>query len=183
MLEKILGRVKGAFNIITFIEIIISIIFILLGIIIFANPRMTNLTVSILTGIVLIINGISSIYSYIKKGDIVLYKYNLIYGIVLILIGILAMVVGKVLSILLGIYFIICGTQRINYGIFLKKFNESSWVITLVLGFLFIIIGIVSFFTNGNSLVQVIGICTLGYGIMNFTNVLLLRRRSKYFIA
>lgn len=183
MFDKLLGEVKGIFNIITIFELVISILFILVGLIFFSNPNMSNIAVSIFTGLILIINGISSIYAYIKRGSIVLYNNNLIYGIILIILGIISMFVGKILSIFLGIYFIISGFQRINYGIFLKKFNESSWLLTLVVGILFMIIGIISFFTSGDAVVKVAGICTLGFGIMNFINVILLRRRSRYFIA
>ena len=183
MFNRILGEVKGIFNIITIIELVISILFILVGFIFFANPSMSNLVVSLFTGLVLIVNGISSIYAFLKKGSIVLYNNNLIYGIILIILGVISLFVGNILSIFLGIYFIISALQRINYGIFLKKFNESSWLITLVVGILFIIIGIISFFTSGDAIVKVAGICTLGFGIMNFINIILLRRRSKYFIA
>jgi len=183
MFDKLLGEVKGIFNIITIFELVISILFILVGLIFFSSPNMSNIAVSIFTGLVLIINGISSIYAYIKRGSIVLYNNNLIYGIILILLGIISMFVGKILSIFLGIYFIISGLQRINYGIFLKKFNESSWLLTLAVGILFIIIGIVSFFTSGDAVVKVAGICTLGFGVMNLINIILLRRRSRYFIA
>ena len=93
------------------------------------------------------------------------------------------MFVGKVLSIFLGIYLLIIGIQRINYGIFFKKYNESSWIITLVVGILFIIIALISFFTSSDNIVSVAGICTIGFGLMNFINILLLRKRSKYFIA
>lgn len=183
MFNKLLGEVKGIFNIITIFELIISILFILVGLIFFASPNMSNIVVSIFTGLILISNGVSSIYAYLKRGSIVLYNNNLVYGIILILLGIISIFAGKILSIFLGIYFIISGVQRINYGMFLKKFNENSWLLTLVVGILFIVIGIVSFFTSGDAVVKVAGICTLGFGIMNLINIILLRRRSRYFIA
>ena len=183
MFGKLLGEVRGIFNIITILEWIVSLLFIVFGIVFFATPNMSNIAVSILTGLVLIFSGVSSIYSYFKRGSIVLFNNNLIYGIVLILIGIISMFVGKILSIFLGMYLLVSGIQKVNYGIFLKKFNEASWLITLVVGILLIIIGIVSFFTSGDAIVRVAGICTLAYGVINFINILLLRRRSKYFIA
>ena len=182
MYSKLLGEVKGIFNIITIIELGISILFILVGLIFFSNPSMTNLAVSIITGLLLIGNGISSIFAFLKRGNIVLYNNNIIYGIILVVIGIFSIFVGKVLSILLGIYLFVSGIQRINYGYFLKKFNESSWLMTFVIGILFIVIGIISFFTNGDTLVKVAGIVILGFGLINFINILLLRKRSQYFI-
>ena len=183
MFNRLLGEVRGIFNIITIFDLIISLLFIMIGLVFFSNPNMSNIAVSIFTGLLLICNGISSIYAYLKRGGIVLYNNNLIYGIILILIGIIALFSGKILSIILGIYLLISGIQKINYGVFLKKFNESSWLITCGVGVLFIIIGIISFFTSGEFLVKVAGICILGYGLMNMIITILLRRRSSYFIA
>lgn len=183
MINKLIGEVKGIFNIITIIELIISLFYIIIGLILFSNPTTSNVIVSILCGLLLISNGASSIFSYIKRSTIDLFNNNLIYGIILMLIGFISIFVGKILSIFIGIYLIMRGIQNANYGFFLKKFNESSWLITLSIGIFYILIAIISFFTDGNSLVSVVGICILGYGIMNFINIILLRRRSKYFIA
>lgn len=183
MFGKFLGEVRGIFNIITLFEIIMSVLFMVVGIIFISTPNLSNIATSIFTGLVLVANGVSSIYAYLKRGGIQLFNNNMFFGIALIVVGVIAMFVGKVLSIFLGIYFIISGLQRINYGMFLKRFNESAWLITLVCGVLFMIIGVVSFITSSDYVVKVAGICTLGYGAMNFVNFLLLRRRSKYFIA
>jgi len=183
MFLRILGNVKGIFNTITIMELVISVICVLLGLIFFTNPNLSNIMVSLVTGLTLIINGVFSIYSYFKRGGILLFNNNLIYGIILIVVGILAMFLGKVLSIILGIYLIVIGIQKINYGILLKRFHESSWLITLVIGILFMIIAIISFFGNGDEIISVTGIALIGFGFINFINVILLRRRSMYFIA
>ncbi len=183
MLEKFIGDVKGIFNTITITEMILSIIYLLVGIIFFSNPNFSNLVVSILTGIILVLNGVTAIVSYIKRGNIALYNSNLIFGILLIIIGVVAMFLGNVLSIMLGIYFLVAGSQKVYYGILLKKFNESSWIIVLAVGVLLAVVGIITFFTKGEAAITVTGICLIGYGLINFINVLLLRRRSKYFLA
>lgn len=183
MFEKILGEAKGIFNIVTIIDFIISILYILVGLILFSSPDMSIVAASIFTGLLLIASSISSIYSYIKRGSIVLYNNNLVYGIILLIIGIVALFLGSGLSIILGIYFIVSGIQRMNYGFFLKKFNESSWLLTFVVGILFIVIAVVSFFTSLDFVVKVVGVGILGFGMINLINTLLLRKRSKYFIA
>lgn len=183
MFNKLLGDVRGIFNIITIIELVISTIFILMGLVFFSSPNMSTIAASIFTGLLLIGNGISKIYAYIKKGDIVLFNNDMIYGFILIIIGIVSLFLGNILSIIFGIYFIISGVQKMNYSMFLKKFNEASWLLTLVVGIIFIAIGIVSFFTSKDAVVEVVGICLFGFGVINFINVLLLRRRSRYFIA
>lgn len=183
MFKNLLGEVKGIFNIITIIELAISLLFSLMGIIFISNTTININVMSILTGLLLITNGISSIFSYLKRGGIVLYNNNLIYGIILIVVGIFGLFLGNYLPIVLGIYFLVSGVQRINYGIFFKKFNESSWLLTFVIGILFIIVGIISFFAMNGNVIKVNGICLFGYGVINIIDMILFRRRSKYFLA
>ena len=118
-----------------------------------------------------------------KIFGIELYQYNLIYGIILIIIGIVAMFSGKILSIILGIYFLTIGIQKGNYALLLKKFKESSWLFVLVTGILFIVLGIVTFFTNQDNVIAVSGVCLMGYSLMNIIDTILLRHRSEFFIA
>ena len=182
MLEKILGEVKGTFNIITLIELCTSLIYIIVGLIFFTNPYMSDVLVSIIAGIMLIINGGIEIFSFIKKDGVDLYDYNIIYGILLVIIGIVVLFFKNILSILLGIYFLVSGIQKGNYALILKKFKESSWLLVLVMGICFIVIGVLSLFTNSDYAVKVCGICLLGYGLINAINIMLLRHRAKYFL-
>lgn len=183
MIEKIFGNVKGIFNTITIIELIIAIFSLILGVVFYSVPRLSNIVVSVIAGILFIASGVTSILSYFKKGDINLYNNNLIYGVLLIIAGILAMIFGKVLAFILGTYYIISGVQKVNYGLCLKKFNESSWLLTLVIGILFGVIGIIAFFTQGETVIRVTGILFIGYGFIEATNVILLRKRSEYFLS
>ncbi len=183
MFDKILGEVRGIFNVITLIDLCLSIVYILVGIMFFAGANASNVLVSVVTGMILIANGAVSIFSYFKRGNIDLYNNNLIFGALLILLGVVAMFSGKILSIILGIYFLVGGVQKINYSLFLKKFNESSWIVVLGMGILIAILGVVTFFTDGEAVIKVTGICLLGYGIFDLINTILFRRRSKYFIA
>ncbi len=183
MFDKLFGEAKGIFNAITMLDIIVSIIYILIGVLFFTNPEGNNTFVSIVTGFLLIINGGSAMFSYFRRGSIELYNYNLIVGIALFILGVIAMFLGKVLSIALGLYFIVAGAQKISYSFLLKKFNENSWIFNLVVGILFIILGATAFFTDGEKVIEVAGICLLGYGVMNLVSTILLRKRSKYFIA
>ena len=42
-----------------------------------------------------------------------------------VIVGIITMVLQNALSTIIGIYMIIVGLQKVCYGFFLKKFNES----------------------------------------------------------
>ena len=99
----------------------------------------------------------------------------------MILIGLLSMLVGKSLQIFLGIYIIFLAIQKITYAIFLQRFGELSWLLTLIVGILYLAMGILSMFSE--KVIVVCGIVLIGYGLINLVNVLLLRKRSKYYIA
>ncbi len=183
MIEKVFGKAKGIFNIITIINLCMGLLSFLIGLIFFINSDLSDTLVSIFTGLILITNGIVSIISFIKRNGIELFNYNLIYGILLIIIGIIAMFSNKILTIILGIYYIVSGIQKGNYALLLKKFQESSWLFVLVVGILFIALGVTAFFVHDSGIIEATGICLMGYGIINIINTILLRHRSEFFIA
>ena len=150
-----------------------ALVYVIIGLLFFFNPTLSFTLVAVLTGIVLIINGVISICSYFKRSNIDLFNYNLIFGILLVIVGIVT----------LGIYLIIIGAQKLCYGLILRKFDESSWITVFIIGFLFFILGVVTIFTSPDAVVKVAGICLLGYGLINFVNTLLLRRRAQYFLS
>lgn len=183
MFANLFGRAKGIFGIITLVEIFFSIFCILLGIIFFTTPTASSIIVSIIVGLALIFNGVSSLYAFLKKGDIVLFNNNFIYAFVFILLGIISMFLGNILNIMLGIYLITIAIQRFNYALFLRLFNESTWVFTIVIGVLYIIIAIITMMTDKELIASVAGIWLVGYGALNLIHFTLLRKRSQYFIA
>lgn len=177
MFSKIFGNVKGMFNITTIIELIISGLFIVLGVVLFSSNVNINLVTALMI-LLFIISGGSSIFSFIKRGNIEIYNYNLIFGIVTIIIGILTFWIYSLL-ILMALFLLVQGIQRIIYAFMFKKFNESSWIFTLLIGIFYISMGVLVYFGHGT---VALAICILGYGIINFVNNLLLRKRSGFFI-
>lgn len=180
MLKKLIGEVKGIFNTITLIELAISVIYIIVGIVFYFDPRLSDTLVSVFTGIILMFTGLSTIFSYFKRE--ILFHNNLLYGICLTILGILSLIFKNILIILIFIYFVVEGIKKINYGLVLRRFDESSWLINGTMGVLLIIVGIVSILTRGGELVAAVGICLFFYGVINLVETILLRRRSKYFL-
>ena len=88
MIEKFLGKVEGIFNYVTLIDMGISLVYVIMGLVFYFLPDMSNLIASILTGLVLILSGANQIYSFIKRDKIHLFNNNLIYGIILVVVGI-----------------------------------------------------------------------------------------------
>ncbi len=183
MIEKIFGEVKGIFNTVTIIEIGLSIISVLLGLIFFTNTTMNHLMVAIITGVFLILYSVATLFSFFKKDELILFRYNAIFGGLELIVGILACALYKILPIMLGIFFIICCAQKVAYALCLKKYKESSWLLTLVSGLLIFALGIIVMFANGDGVISALGISYLGYGLLNIIDIVLLRKRSSYFLA
>jgi uncharacterized membrane protein HdeD (DUF308 family) len=137
---------------------------------------MNFVLVAVLIGILAIVSGIGQIISYINRESIDLFNMNMFFGIVFILLGVIIFFLGKYINIALAIYIIMAGANKLYYGFLLKKFNESSWLFTSVVGGLFIVIAIVMFITSIENAVSVAGIGLFGYGIMNIANNILLRK-------
>ncbi len=182
MLDKIFGESKGIFKTVSIIESILAILFLIAGLIFFTNESISYLLLCIITGILIIGVGISSIYSFIKREEIVLFNLNLIFGIVFIIVGIISFFVNYNLNYVCASFLIISGLKKIVYSIYLKKFNESSWLFNLVMGILFIALGVITCFTSVDNTITVVGIDLIGYALLDLTIIILLARRSKYFL-
>jgi len=183
MFDRLLGQVKGFFNISTLIEIFISIICLMVGLILFTNSGINLGSASVISGLLIIAYGVYTIFSYFKRGTIALYDYNLIFGSIFIIFGTITFFVSKILAIFIGIYLLLIGIQRIIYALLFKKFNENSWIVSLGIGILLIVIAFIIFFTTSDSAVEVVGIAFLSIGAINLVNMMLYRKRSKYFLA
>ena len=183
MFDNFIGEAKGIFNVATLIEMIVSLICSVLGLIFISNNAMNFVLVAVIIGIISIVTGAGHIISYLNRENIDLFNMNMFFGIVFILLGVITFFLGKYVHIALAIYIIMVAANKLYYGFLLKKFNESSWLFTSVMGGLFIVISIVMFLTNIEKAVSVAGIGLFGYGVMNIANNILLRKRSRYFIA
>jgi len=179
---------EGQFNRYMIANCLLAIIMIILGLILYVFPTITIKTVSWLTGLIFIIVGVLAIYSYIKKDRISLLSFNLIYGIISTVVGLLVIsnpfAIANILTVSLGLWLIISGGLKVNYSIRLKNIKEQSWLLTLVVGIITILFGLMVILNPFSKLilVEVIGLFLIVYGVIDLTDVILLKKRAKSFI-
>lgn len=179
---------ESKFNSYMLANCILAILLIVLGIILYVVPSIAIKTVSWLIGLFFIIQGVLAIYSYIKKERISLLTFNLVYGIISMVIGLLVIInpfaIANILTISLGIWLIVSGGLKINYGLRLKNIKEGSWALTLAVGIISILFGIMVILNPFSKLilVEVIGLFLVVYGIIDLTDAILLKKRAKIFI-
>ena len=165
------------------VSIVTSIIYILLGVVIMLNPGITINIVSRTVAILSIIYGI--IISIINIADIK-EEGNLIFGILLIVLGISLLIYPSSLSILIslgiGIWFISSSVNRIKFAVLLKDSKEFNWLIILCSAIITLLIGIAFIFTPLASTVAVTtigGILMIIYSICDMFEIFVIKRNIK----
>ena len=172
------------FNKMLTISIVSSIVIALVGAVLLFMPKLSNKLIGVIMGSLFILYGITTIYKYITRNGAKLYSLNLLYGIIILLIGVIIVLVPfsvtSFLTICLGLYLIIIGINKVTYGIWFKIGNHSSWLITLVIGIMLIFFGILVLSNPFSSLTitRLVGAFLILASILDITDLILLKKRS-----
>ena len=177
--KKVLKIIKKELN----ISIISSIIYIILGIIIVLNPETTlnivSTTISVLAIIYGMIMTIINIANIREEG-------NLIFGILLVVMGIALLIYPNSLNVLIslgiGIWFISSSVSRIKFAVLLKDIKELNWLIVLISAIITLLIGISFIFTPLSSAVALTtasAILMIVYSIIDIFEILFIKKNIK----
>lgn len=183
-----LKKIEERFNQMILIEMGFSIVYAILGLIIFLKSEIANSVVGTMIGIFFIIAGLIEIYTFVDKSKIRLFKSNLIIGILNILLGVFIMLdpltLVDILNISLGIWMLVAGISKFMLFLNLKGIQEESNKIFLVSALLLVFMGIIIIVNPFRSLVitKTIGIFIILYNIVNLNDLVLLKRRGKKFL-
>lgn len=181
-------KIEEKFNKIILMEMGFSILYAILGVVIFLKSEMANTLVGTLVGTFFLISGLIQIYTFIDKSKIRIFRSNIITGIINILLGIFIMLnplrIVDILNISLGIWLVIEGISKFVLYVNLKKVQEESNKIFLVSTILLLFMGVVIVLNPFRSMLitQTIGIFIILYNIVNINDLVLLKRRSKMFL-
>lgn len=152
-------------------SVITSLVFAVIGILFICNPEGTFIFATTILGLIFIIGGIIKIINYFKnRGILDFYNYELIYGIIAIIIGIVVIVYSNALEtifrIIIGIWIIYSGIMRLLLASKLKAIESQSWKPVLIIAVIMLICGLFITFNSG-AIIMTIGIIMLIYAIMD----------------
>lgn len=176
--------ISDRFNKLMSISIASSIVIAAVGLILCFLPSLSNKLIGIITGFLFILSGVTAIYKYFSRNGAKLYSLNLLFGIIIFLIGIVIILVPfsvtTFITVCLGLYLIVVGANKVTYGIWFKIGDDSSWLITLVIGLLLILIGILVLANPFSALTitRLVGIFLILSCVLDITDTLLLKRRA-----
>lgn len=181
-------KIEQAFNKILFTEMIYSVVYAIIGFIIFLKSEMTNTVVGMLIGTFLIINGILSLFSFINRNKFKLFRCNILFGIIKIILGIFILFsplsILNFLNILLGVVLLVESSNKIVYFLYLRKVKENSSKMILASAVLFMLLGIMILLNPFRTLIitKIVGIFIMLYNILNINDLVLLKKRSQKFL-
>lgn len=149
-------------------DIVISLIFVIFGIMLISRPEAIVSIISIVLGGIFIVMGILKVIDYYSNGK--QDSYLIAISVVMILVGIIIMfcadIILSVFRILIAIWIIYSGIMNLQTAIVWKDYKSRLWLITLLLAIVTIIVG-VYILANTGAILQTIGIAILVYGIAN----------------
>lgn len=186
--KRLLTNIDILFHKIMVIELIISSLLILLGVVALLFPSVSIKIISILLGLTIIAYGITNIYSYFKRKEIAIFKSYIMYGIIACIVGLLMLInpfaFSQLMTIIFGIYILYLAVNKFDFALKLKKIEEKSWTILLASSILESLISILIFvnpFSN-LSIMQLVGSFLILSGIINWMNTLLIKNRALDFM-
>ncbi len=164
--------IKGLLKKSGWISIVESIIFIALGIIFILKPDDIMAIIAYIIGGMFIAIGLIKVLNYIQsKGKNDLYNYELIYGIMSAVIGIVVIVyrgsISYLFGIITGMWIIYSGVVRFSSALKLKKLNNNLWIYTMIIAIIMFIGGLYVVLTSGTILLTVIGAIMITYAILD----------------
>lgn len=163
-------------------DIIVSFLFIILGITLMAKPDVIMSMISILLGTMAIIKGLLKGVDYFASGKTD--NYLLAIAIVAVIAGIIIMfcadIIASVFRILIALWIIYSGIVNLQTTIVWKDYQSRLWLLTLILAIITILAGIYVLMNNG-AMLQIIGGIIMIYGIMDIIeSAIFIKRIDNY---
>lgn len=165
------------------ISILTSIIFAVLGGILIWKPNETIKVISYILGSIFIIIGIAKTINYfLSKGKYELYNYNLVFGLMAVVLGIVTIccsdTIGAIFRIIIGIWIVYSSLVRFNLSLKLKSMDVKMWIYSLILAMLMFVCGLFIALNSG-SVVMTIGIVMVIYSIIDIVEDVIFMKNVK----
>ena len=173
---------KKFFKRFAFNDILISLVLILIGIMMIVKPEVIQSSIAIIIGSVFIFIGIINLidYFYNKRMDSFLFATAIISIIIGIVIMFCTEFILSAFRIIIAIWIIFSGIMNLHKTIVYRQSISSLWLVALILSIVIIVAGII-ILVNTGSILQMIGITILVYGVINIVeNVIFIRKVDDY---
>ncbi len=163
-------------------DIIVSLLFVLFGIMLIARPESIMSVISILLGAICVVMGVLKGIDYFASGKSD--SYLLAIAIVAIITGFIIMfcadIILSVFRIIIAIWIIYSGIMNLQTSIIWKDYKSRLWLLTLLFAIVIILAGIYILINNG-AMLQLVGWIIVVYGIIDIIeSVIFIKKIDNY---
>ena len=197
MASKMINRFLNAdlegkekkYNNIKLLEILIAIVFIVFGIILILNKTVSDKFISTFLGVLILVEAALNIYSAVMSDSNKIFKINILFGLIFILISIFLFInpikFVNYITIYYGTYLIINGIKEFINSVKYKLIKEDSWLIILIMSILTASLGVLMIFYQFESfgIIEIVGIFSILFGLLTINTSNLLRNRVEKFMS
>ena len=176
MVEKFLKRSNWT-------DIVISIIFVLFGVLLIAKPEETVGAISIILGILFIAMGVLKLVEYYTsdtKED-----WLLTIALITVIVGIIILFASdailSVFRVILGLWIIATGIMDLQTTLIWKEVKSPYWTVAVLLSMLMILAGIV-ILINQNIVFTTMGVIIVVYGILDIIDRIIFMKKINDYI-
>lgn len=186
--KRLLTDIDRLFTKIMWYQILASFVLICIGVLFLFWPSISVEVLGVLFGLNILGFGAIHFYAYRKRGEIPLFRYHFIYGIVAVLLGILTLLnpftFMQVVTIFIGLWILYMAFVKGEFALRLRKMKESSWLLLLVSSVLEVFMSVLIFINPFSNLVitSLAGAYFVLCGIINCTDAVLTKNRSIDFL-
>ena len=176
MSEKFLKRTNWT-------DIVISMLFVILGVLLTIKPSETMSVIYILLGMVLFIMGFLKLVDYFTSKD--KEDYLLTFALIATVLGVIVLccsdVITGIFRVTLGIWIIISGIRNFQTSLVWKEVKSGLWTITLVCALLMIIAGIV-ILVSSTLAIRIVGITIVIYAVLDIIARLIFMKKVQDYL-
>lgn len=151
--------------------IIESLVTVILGILLIAWPDTIVKIIAYVAGVFFVVKGLYQIILYFMiKGQHDFFNNDLLYGVISVLVGIVAFVMGgdlaNVLCLIIGIWLIYESLVRMSTSLKLHSAGMGIWKYVLLIALIMLAIGLVVVFYKGEAVIMLCGWMMIISGII-----------------
>ena len=176
MLKKIFKRAS-------WVDIIVSIIFVLLGALLITKPSETLGAISMILGIVFIAMGVLKLVEYYTSDN--REDYLLTIALIAVIFGVIILFASDAIlsffRIILGIWIIAVGVMDLQTILIWKQVKSPYWTVTLLFSILMMLAGIVILISK-DILLTTMGIIIVVYGVLDIIDRIIFMKKIDNYI-
>ncbi len=163
-------------------SIISSVIFLVIGLLLFIRPESTISLISYIFGGLLVIIGTNSLINYYRGKDYVS-TFEIVYGVLSIIGGLILIInpkaIASLIPLILGFWIVISSLIKLKY---IDREKSSKSTIVLIITILMLILGIVLIFNPFEGAVfitKMIGLFLIIYSILDIVQSIMIKNDVK----